>query len=268
MSDPARGLPPGMELRAVEMPTPDGVVRGKVAVTTGPMRLAGLVQTACGLTNALVDRANRLEEEAGRTISCRAGCGACCRHMVPVSPPEAFHLMDVVDSFDADHRNAVTRRFDQIVSVLEQCGMIAELLEPQPTDEPVLPVARKYFALQLACPFLADESCGIHPRRPVACRDYNVTSPPEWCSQPYDHDVAKVPMPLPLSVPLARLTAALTGDKPCLIPLTLVPRWTGEHAALRTREWPGTELFDGFLGAIASSTPADSAERGLRADIA
>jgi Fe-S-cluster containining protein len=268
MSDAVPGFPPGMELRAVEMPTPDGVVRGKVAVTTGPMRLTGLVQTAYGLTNALVDRANRLEEEAGRNISCRAGCGACCRHMVPVSPPEAFCLMDVIDSFDAARRNAVMEWFDKSVDVLERRGMTAELLEPEPSDEPALPVARKYFALRMACPFLANESCSIHPHRPVACRDYNVTSPAEWCSQPYEHDVAKVPMPLPLSVPLARLTAALTGDKPCLIPLTLVPRWVGEHAAQRTREWPGTELFDRFLAGIASQASSGPSKRGRAGGIA
>jgi len=263
MSDPTPQLPAGMEVRTVEVPTPDGVVRGKVGVTTGPMGLTGLVRTACELTDALVARANRLEEEAGRTISCRAGCGACCRHMAPVSAPEAFYLMDLVDSFEPARRRAVIERFDKIVGVLEEHGMIDELLNPQHTDEPVLPVARKYFMLQTACPFLADESCSIHPRRPVACRDYNVTSSAEWCSRPYERDIAKVPMPLPLSVSLARLTAAVAGDKPCLIPLTLVPRWVRAHGELRTRRWPGLELFDRFLAEVGSQVPSDRTDPGM-----
>ena len=45
--------PPGMELRAIELPTPDGVIQGQVAVTTGPMRLTGLVRIAYELTGAL-----------------------------------------------------------------------------------------------------------------------------------------------------------------------------------------------------------------------
>jgi Fe-S-cluster containining protein len=232
------------------------------------MGLTGLVYLACNVTDALVARASRLEEEAGRTISCRAGCGACCRHMVPLSPPEALYLMDLVDSFELSRRRAVMEWFDRIVAVLEEHHLIDELLNPQHTDEPALPVARKYFGLQLACPFLTDESCSIHPHRPVACRDYNVTSPAQWCSQPYEHDIAKVPLPLPLSAPLARLTAALTGDRPCLIPLTLVPRWARMHGELRTRRWPGLELFDRFITEIEAQVPAPETHPGMAPDTA
>jgi hypothetical protein len=69
-------------------------------------------------------------------------------------------------------------------------------------------------------------------------------------------------MPLPLSVPLARVTASLTGDKPRLIPLTLVPRWVAEHTDLRKRQWSGTELFDRFLAEIASQATAGPPEPG------
>lgn len=230
--------------RTIELPTPDGVLRGKVGVRNGPMALAALPPTVYLMTSALAERANRLEIAAGRTISCCAGCGACCRQMVPLSAPEAFHLMDVIDSFEPERRQAVLGRFERIVEQLDTRGMIDRLLEPQDTGEATLPVAREYFELGLACPFLVDESCSIHPHRPVACRDYNVTSPAEWCARPYEHEIAKVPMPLPLSTSLARLTARLSGEKACLIPLTLVPRWVSEHGALRARRWPGAELFD------------------------
>ena len=247
MVDSNPSCKPEMRVRTVEMQTPDGMVRGKVSVTSGPMSLAGLAPTALALTGALVDRAVHLEINAGRTVSCRAGCGACCRYMVPLSPPEAFYLMDVIDAFEPARRSACLDRFDEIVRVLDEEGMIEELLDPPQTDRPALPIAKRYFALRLACPFLIDESCSIHAHRPVACRDYNVTSPAEWCGNPYQNDIAKVPMPLPLSVPLARLTASLTGRKACLIPLTLVPRWVSEHAEQRNLRWPGTELFDRFL---------------------
>lgn len=239
--------PEGTELRTVEFPTADGVVRGKVAVTTGPMRLTGLVQTAFDLTNALVSRAVQAEQAAGRALTCRAGCAACCRHMVPVSPPEAFFIADMLDGLPAERRELLQARFDHIVQDLDRRRMIGHLLEPEPTDSAVLPVAREYFALQHACPFLEHESCGIHPHRPVACRDYNVTTPAAWCQRPYDEAVAKIPLPLPLSVPLSRTAAIVTGQRPVLIPLTLVPWWTAEHKRDRTQTWPGLELFDLFL---------------------
>jgi Fe-S-cluster containining protein len=251
-----------MQVRAIELPTPDGVLRGKIAVTTGPMPLSGLAPTAYALTEGLVERANRLEEDAGRTISCRAGCGACCRQMVPLSPPEALYLMDLIESLEAPARAALLARFEEIVGIVTERGMVEGLLDPSPTDEPTLPIARAYFKLGLACPFLENESCGIHPRRPVACRDHNVTSPAEWCAQPYEHDIAKVPMPIPLSVSLSRLTASLTGERACLIPLTLVPYWVERHAELRTRRWPGPELFDHFMREIGARGPVARPEQG------
>ena len=122
--------------------------------------------------------------------------------MVPVSPPEAFFLADVIGSLPPDRQADVLGRFGLIVSELERQNMIAELLDPTAGEDIRLGIARKYWFLQMACPFLVDESCSIHPYRPVACREFNVTSPAEWCSEPFAHDVAKVPMPFPLSLPL------------------------------------------------------------------
>jgi hypothetical protein len=34
----------------------------------------------------------------------------------------------------------------------------------------------------VACPFLEDEACSIHADRPLSCREYLVTSPPELCA--------------------------------------------------------------------------------------
>lgn len=231
----------------VELPVSDGVIRGRVAVSAGPLGLAALVATAQQLTDAVVDHAVRLEVLNNRQVSCQRGCAACCRLMVPVSPPEALRLMDLIERFEPSRRDRVLERFEQAERTLERRGLVAELLDPQWSDDAVLPVAREYFALQLACPFLEDELCGIHPQRPAACRDYNVTSPAEWCKQPHDHEIAKVPTPIPLCVPLSRTAARLTGDRPQLIPLTLAVRWVRNHADLRRRTWPGVELFERFL---------------------
>lgn len=244
-------------LMSVALTTPSGVLRGKVSVDTGPMRLAELVPTACELTNVLVSEAAHREQKAGRQISCRAGCGACCRQMVAISPPEAFYMMDMLDSFEPSHRAQVMERIDHIVNELERHKMIDELMNPQYSDDAILPIAKKYFLLGLPCHFLVDESCSIHPHRPVVCREYNVTSPAELCVDPLQNDITKVPMPLPLTVPLARLTAELTGTPPRLIPIPLVPRWITQHQSIRERQWPGLELFKMFMSMLE---PAPSSE--------
>lgn len=252
---PSKGNTAGFE---VKLATPLGPIRGRVTIDTGPMGLVDLVPTAYELTNILVHRSVKREEEAGHLISCRSQCGVCCRQMVPLSPPEAFYLADLIDSLDSGLRKELFRLFDAIIGQLRYHNMINELLSPEYSDDPALAIARQYFQFQLDCPFLVDQSCSIYPHRPVACREYNVTSPAAWCADPYAHDIAKVPMPLPLSAPLARLTARLTGSEPRLIPLTLVPIWVAEHNAWRSMEWSGLTLFQGLMDEIGRRSAAET----------
>lgn len=241
-------------MMAVTLGTPDGTIRGQVRVDAGPMRLADLVPTAHELTGVIAARANRWAEREGRTITCRAGCGACCRQMVPLSAPEAFHLLEMVQGLDPLRRAYHLGRFEEIQARLEVEKMVEPMLDLAVGADPQRSLNRKYFAMQMACPFLVGESCSIHPDRPVACREYNVTSSALWCRDPFGNAVEKVPMPIPLSASLAWLTADLTGSPPALIPLTLVPWWVAGHQELGRRNWPGLELFRKFME-IAGGPP-------------
>jgi len=44
-------------------------------------------------------------------------------------------------------------------------------------------------------PFLDDEACSIHAERPLACREFLVTSAAKHCAQPSDRTVERVPLP-------------------------------------------------------------------------
>lgn len=252
-------------IREVVVGTPDGIMRGKVGVRAGPMRLSELVPTAYAMTNALVQRATQLVVLDGRTVSCGPGCGACCRQMVPVSIPEALRVVDALDAFPDAKRESFASRFAAAAATVARAGLTDQLLEPAVTSDPFLPVAREYFSLGIACPFLEDESCAIHENRPVACRDFNVTSPAEWCRSPWDHEIEKVPTPLPLSVPLARVAGAVLGQPPRLIPLSLVPWWISRHPELRARTWPGPDLFDTLLAELRALYPAPDEDGGAAA---
>ncbi len=237
----------------VHFDTPLGPIRGKVQVSTGPMPLVDLVPTALELTDILVRRACERETKEGRSVSCKAGCGVCCYQMVPLSPPEAIWISKLVDHLEKSKEPGLADRFDNIAKRLQGLGMVEDLLDPDYSDDVALDIARKYFSLKIPCPFLYDDSCSIYPYRPVACREYNVTSSPEYCADPYSNNVVKVAMPLPLSAPLARLTAKLTDTKPRLIPLTLARRWYLENEDLSRKSWPGMELLQRFLEEIGGS---------------
>jgi Fe-S-cluster containining protein len=238
----------------VELSTPSGPLRGEVSVHTGPMRLADLVPSAQELTMVVGGRAAAREAEEGRTITCRAGCGFCCRQLVPISPPAGL-----MEELPPQRRAALEARFRYVRALLQEKDLLeavhdVQQLKQEP-DEAVRGVNRRYFELRIPCPFLEKESCSIHPDRPVACRDYNVTTPAAWCTDPFSNPVRLVPMPLPLSVALAWLAAERTGSPPVLIPLSLFPFWVEEHQEWGERTWPGLDLFRRFVALAAGEAP-------------
>ncbi|HEX7879442.1 MAG TPA: YkgJ family cysteine cluster protein [Candidatus Eisenbacteria bacterium] len=240
----------------VELGTPDGPLRGQVQIPTGPLTLSEIVPSALELTNILASRANARSERRGLPVSCRAGCGACCRQMVPLSIPEVFYLMERIAEMEPAARDVAVNRFMAIDRRLDMAGMVEPLLDLKVAADPQRALNQTYFEMKMACPFLVDESCSIHSVRPVACREYSVTNNPKFCANPYAGGIDKVPMPLPLSAALAWLASERLGVPPMLIPMTLVPRWASENAELAEQRWPGVELFSQFMK-IAGSPPPE-----------
>ncbi len=61
-----------------------------------------------------------------------------------------------------------------------------------------------YHRLGIACPFLEDEKCSIYGERPLACRQYIVTSHPRHCADPSGGAVTRVSLTLNVFQALAR----------------------------------------------------------------
>jgi Fe-S-cluster containining protein len=227
--------------------TPDGPLHARVAVPAGPMRLAELAFNALGLDQRLVGMAERREAREGRSISCRKGCGACCRQLVPVSPPEAWMIADVLASIPEPRRRVLLERFGETAKRLETEGFRERLMKRPESEAEVRALARDYFYLGLACPFLEKESCSIHAVRPAICREYLVTSPAEWCANPFEGAIKRVAVSICLSQALARLAAELLGGETQLIPLALAPAWAAEHVAQGRREFEGRTMLERLL---------------------
>ena len=144
-----------------------------ITVPNAAVPAAEVVPALQGLVNAVVEAA-----EMGKAISCRKGCGACCRQLVPVSRTEGERLLQVVEAMPAERRETLRARFAAAEAAIEAAG----LKERQGRSDRELSTA--YFAMGVPCPFLEDESCSIHPERPLVCREYLVTSPAELCAGP------------------------------------------------------------------------------------
>lgn len=199
-------------------------MQARVPLPMVPVSPRGLLPLAQQLGSVIANLAEAAVQDQGLQISCKAGCGACCRQMVPVSETEARHLRDLIDDLPEPRQTLVRGRFALGRQKLAEVGMLDDLLDP----------ARRtvragdgveYFRLGIACPFLDDESCSIHPDRPVSCREFLVTSPAEHCSAPSAETVRAVPLPtrpFPAASSFDGLT--LSGGVRWM-PMILAPEW-------------------------------------------
>lgn len=206
-----------------------------ITVPNAAVPAAEVVPALQGLVNAVVEAA-----EMGKAISCRKGCGACCRQLVPVSRTEGERLLQIVDGMPAERRAALTARFADAEKAIEAAGL-ADRKGRSDRD-----LSTAYFALGVPCPFLEEESCSIHPERPLVCREYLVTSPAELCAGPAQEGVT------PVAVPKVSMAArGLQDDKDEWFPLAMLMAWarTGPRkAAKRT----GPEWVQRFLKRLSS----------------
>ena len=229
----------------IRIPAVDGSFAMHVHVPRGPTRLRDIVPIAQNIAQIQGERSIAFERKEGREISCKAGCGACCRQLVPISAPEAFRLADHILGLDDDLRDGFLARVDAVESAIEAAGLMQEL-EGLASGEPMgdaRSLASRYFEKKIACSFLVDESCSIHPERPLVCRDYLVTSPAEFCATPGKNRIRIVPMPPSLSAPLSRVAASLLGSEPVMIPLSIAMRWVDNHSDWGFREWSDRDVM-------------------------
>src|SRR5262245_28936346 len=208
-----------------------------ITVPNAQVRAVEIVPALQGLVNAVVEAA-----EAGQTISCRKGCGACCRQLVPVSRSEGERLLQVVDALPAERRDVLMKRFATAEAVIESAGL------KERRDRSDRELSAAYFALRLPCPFLEEESCSIHPERPLVCREYLVTSPAELCSGPEQEGVT------PVAVPKVSLAArGLQEEKDEWFPLAMLMAWARRRPR-QTKKRTGPEWVQRFLRGLSSAT--------------
>ncbi len=212
----------------IDVRTPFGRLQGNLAVPPGGMRLSELAWNAMAFDERLIGMAVKSEADAGRHVSCRAGCGACCRQAVPLSPAEAWMIADVVAAMPPDRHAEVLARFAAARDRLHTAGFADRSLTSA-DDEQMSVLGLDYFRLGIACPFLEAESCSIHPNRPSACREYLVSSPAELCSDPASSAIVPIPTAASLTDALSRLCAMVMGGEPQAIPMTLALEWAAAN---------------------------------------
>jgi methylase of polypeptide subunit release factors/Fe-S-cluster containining protein len=243
-----------METAKVELSGPDWRLSTTVSVPKGPIGVPELLPLAQILTDKVVDYTSKSVEEDGKKISCKKGCGACCRQLVPVPEVEARHIRDLVNAMPEPRQSEIRRRFAEARRRLAEAGLLEKLLQrEQWREDEVQPLGVQYFLQGIPCPFLEEESCSIHPDRPITCREYLVTSPAENCARPSSKNIAQVELPFKIWPALARLEKAASSSRFVRwVPLILAPEWADAHPAEPSTR-PGTELVREFFGHVSAT---------------
>lgn len=217
-----------------------------------PQRMLPVLQK---MTDAFVDLA---VGASGESVSCREGCGACCSQAIPLAEIEAHGIAELVEAMPEPRRTEVRDRFEVAFSHFASIGWFDRL-----TACASLPVKERervfldYFAENIPCPFLVEDSCTIHADRPLTCREYLVSSPAENCSEPSATSIRRIEVPIKPSVPARRLgqTKMIAGVD--FIPLVAALKWVernGDNFAEKT----GERWMADFFGHLTGSKPPSS----------
>lgn len=252
------------------LPVGGAALNVSVQVPVGRTTLTELLPIIQNLENAVVAKISAEASAAGHPISCRAGCGACCRQLVPINLFEAEALAEWLATLPEERMAILRERFSRALSLLRDAGVIERILNGSWShdDKASTQLAVDYFHAGAPCPFLENESCSIHPMRPLICREYLVTSPPELCQDPAANDVSGIQLPLRLSRAMFAMGQEIEQDHRGTMPLVFLLAWAKNRAKPGDLvAGTGTEVLRKFLdclGAVSeprpSTTPRDAAE--------
>ena len=133
----------------------------------------------------------------------------------------------MVENLSEPRRSEIRARYAVVLQQLEKTGLLLRIrnflfLAP---DERIS-LVNEYLKQYIACPFLKDECCTIHPERPLMCREFLVTSPAENCSNPTPDNIRRVNLPLWTHNAAARMQVPPSAQyMERWIPLVLALEW-------------------------------------------
>jgi Fe-S-cluster containining protein len=239
-------------------------------VRVGPCTVRDLLPAARALSARVSALAVEHAEAEGRTVSCKAGCAACCHHLIAISSVEAAALAERVAAMPPERQAAVRGRFAAAVARMEAIGVLdpagprgraALISRPRAGESAWEHVSRAYFEARIPCPFLEGDRCGIYEERPIVCREYQVTTPATLCST-LSAEVRDVERPIRVGDALGAAAGEIAGIDGRLIPLALLLEWAEAHGAALEGERDGEEMFWALLRQLDSegATPFDERE--------
>ena len=239
----------------VHLETPGWAIAVGLTVPREPASLELWLPFLQALASEVSRQAGESAAAARRPVSCAKGCGACCRQLVAISLVEARALARLVATMPQPRRDQIRQRFAAALARLFESGVATrDYADPAPefplAETPQQRLAAAWFSLQIACPFLEDESCSIYAERPLVCREHQVTSAAAACSRLFREPVDRIELPLRLGAALARATSQVAGVSTATIPLLQSLELPSDVDAALGKPHDPRQMLETLLGEI------------------
>ncbi|NQV35118.1 MAG: YkgJ family cysteine cluster protein [Phycisphaeraceae bacterium] len=209
-------------------------------------RLPDLVPLARALCDAMVSEVIDHSRMHGKKPVCGKKCSACCSYLVPLSIPETILLYEEIRSMPSEESGEF---WDNSLSVATH--LLEDGSSDSPEHESSLPeVAKWYSDKQVSCPFLKNDLCAIYDKRPLACREYMVTTPASGCRPGNMDPVEKVGLPYSLVEAVGEVAAQLEGTPVEAIMLPLILPWIQENRERAQRKWSAQKMAQCLLNVL------------------
>src|SRR5690348_10308256 len=128
---------PSLERFDIAVNTPAGRLNTVLDVPTGFVPITSIVPLARRLGEEMLKLEEHQRRSSGHSISCRMGCAACCRMLVPLSPPEAFSLLEYVEQLPKERRTAIERKLQASQADLARHGLLEPLQAVANAEAPI-----------------------------------------------------------------------------------------------------------------------------------
>lgn len=249
-------LPDGCVLIESEFPYIGQSVAFRAAVPTGLARLPDVVPLTRAICDEFVRRTISAVADAGGTITCSKGCGACCSSfLVPMTVPEALRLMEDLQTIPPAQKRRLEPRFLQAEKKLVESDLAGQMESLDPND-PASTVAQRELAgkwwseNRFPCPLLKSESCGLYRSRPIPCREFLALSDPKCCAT---NTETRVSRPFSMHQVVSAWAAQFEATRPTLVLMANLLGWWQHNAERGRRSWPAAILVRSLMDILAET---------------
>ena len=237
---------PGMDPVHLDLSCLGSGLRFRLFHDRSPASLASLVPYAHTLADILIEDALARRTDLN-ALPCAPGCDACCSFLVPLSIPEAIHLVHGIQAGNIAQPSTLDgfqHRCDEIharfapghaVHAHTAHGGTRKALIEQHVQEACV-----------TCPLLDEHTCQIYVDRPLACRNFFEADSARNCVPGQVRSDTKFSATFSLVQVLCEVASLLEARPMEAVLLPLATRWLASNSQRAANTWPADRLLSTF----------------------